>query len=522
MHLGKLSGILLPVFSLRSSRDWGIGDFGAAEKLFRWMTAARQRLWMFLPLLPTAPGDRSPYATQSAFGFNPLFVDLSAVPEVEEQGAEAALSKADRELLEQARASRSIQYGTVTRLKGEALSRGFERFVTVHWRTNSTRARELRAYQSEHSEWLDAFTLFAALSREQDLRAWWEWPEPLRNREPDALDEARRRLEQPILFHSWLQWIADTQWRGLRQIAREHRILLCGDEPFIVGQDSADTWAHPDILRREARLGVPPDDFSATGQDWGLPFFDFERMAKDEYRWLRFRAKEAASYFDMRRVDHAVGYFRQWIRDQSNSYGRFLPPEEQRQLALGEKLFRLLAEGSGIVAEDLGVVPAFVRETLTRLGLPGYRVLRWERDGAIFRNPHDFPPTSLVTTGSHDTETMREWWENISQPEREAVARVYPEMHGISPSAEFTPMLHRALLSAAEGASSSLCIIPWQDVLGTRDRINLPGTMTDSNWSYRMEQPVEELLTRDETRRAAEMMSWLVDVNSRNGNPPPS
>jgi 4-alpha-glucanotransferase len=358
--------------------------------------------------------------------------------------------------------------------------------------------------------------MFAALSGEQSHRPWWEWPEPLRNRQPEALKEARARLEQPILFQTWLQWIAETQWREVRKSARQREILLCGDEPFIVGQDSADTWAHPDILRRDARLGVPPDAFSATGQDWGLPFFDSEVMRRDDYAWLRFRAKKAASYFDVRRVDHALGYFRQWIRDGSNTYGRFIPPDEPSQRSLGEKLFRLVSAEAAILAEDLGMVPSFVREILTQLGIPGYRVLRWERDDpGVYRNPHEFPKTSLVTTGTHDTETLREWWENLPQTERDAVANAYPELHGVAPTAEFTPMLHRALLSAAEAAASLICVVPWQDVLGTRDRINLPGTMTESNWSYRIEQPVEELKMREETRRAAEMMSWLADLGGR-------
>src|SRR5207248_3306424 len=247
---GRLSGVLLPLFSLRSRGDFGIGDFGSLDGLFDWMAAAKQRLLMLLPLLPTAPGDSSPYSTRSAFGLNGLFIDLQALP-----------------------------------------------------------------------EFIDAVSLCTAISADQQQRPWWEWPAGLRDRDPKAIAAEKSRLAREVMFHAWLQWVAETQWEKVRARARAKGILLCGDEPFIIGQDSSDTWSNPRILKRDARLGVPPDDFSATGQDWGLPYFDFAEMEKDGYAWLRFRARKAASYYDVRRVDHAVGYFRQWIRDEKNPVG---------------------------------------------------------------------------------------------------------------------------------------------------------------------------------------------------------
>jgi 4-alpha-glucanotransferase len=147
--------------------------------------------------------------------------------------------------------------------------------------------------------------------------------------------------------------------------------------------------------------------------------------------------------------------------------------------------------------------------------LPGYRVLRWERDEAIYRNPHGFPPVSLVTTGTHDTETVAEWWEGATEEERQATARAYPELQGVPVTREFTPALHRALLASALQAGSNLCVLPWQDVLGTRDRINLPGSMSDANWSYRISQSVEELLTTEQTRAAAEQLAHLTQAARR-------
>lgn len=506
---GRLSGLLLPLFSLRSQTDFGIGDFGAMEGLFTWMKAARQRMLMVLPLLPTAPGDPSPYATRSAFGLNPLFIDLRGLPEFTEAGGEAALSDAQRAQLAEARSAPRVRYDLVFPLKDAAFARAFDVFEARHWAPQSERAKSFRQWRDAQGEWLESYALFTAISEQEDRRPWWEWPEPLRTRQPAALAQKSQELERRVRYHAWLQWVAEQQWNEARTQARAQDVLLCGDEPFIIGQDSADVWAHPDILRRDARLGVPPDDFSATGQDWGLPYFDLAAMEKDDFAWLKTRAKKAASYYDLRRVDHAVGYFRQWIRDAQTPTGRFIPPDEESHRRLGEKTFRLLSEGAGIVAEDLGVIPPFVRHILAELKLPGYRVMRWERDDNNYRDPRQFPAVSLVTTGTHDTDTVAEWWEGAGDHERQAAARSWPELHGVAISREFTPDVHRAMLASALNANSDLCVLPWQDVLGTRDRINLPGSMSDSNWAYRIEQNVSDLLTDSRTREAAERLAWL-------------
>ncbi len=513
---GRLSGALLPLFSLRSRTDFGIGDFGAVDGFFQWLAAANQKLWMLLPLLPTAPGDSSPYATRSAFGLNPLFIDLAVLPEFAEAGGLASLSSDERAKLEQARAAKSIRYDLVFALKGAALGRAFDRFEAQHWKTQSARGKALARYQEEQAGWLESFSLFSAISHDRRQQAWWEWPQGLAQREPQALAAERARLSREVLFQAWQQWVTETQWQEVRAKARKHGVLVCGDEPFIIGQDSSDTWANPRILRRDARLGVPPDAFSATGQDWGLPYFDLQAMEADDYAWIRARARKAASYYDLRRVDHAVGYFRQWIRDEQTPTGRFIPPDEESHRRLGERMFKILSADAGIIAEDLGVIPPFVRETLTRLGLPGYKVLRWEKDDHVFRNPHHFPALSLATTGTHDTETVREWWEQLPHHEREEVSRAYPELRALGQlSGEFTPAVHEALLAAALSAGSDTCIIPWQDALGTRDRVNLPGSMTDANWSYRVEQSSEDLHRDGAAVAAAQLLARLTRAAGR-------
>jgi 4-alpha-glucanotransferase len=517
LQRGRYSGVLLPLFSLRRAGDFGIGDFGAAPDFIRWLSAAKQRLWMVLPLLPTAPNDASPYSTQSAFGLNPLFIDLSQVPEFQELGGDGLLSVEARERLEQARVAPRVRYPTVLPLKHEALRKCFERFDAVQYAQGTARAKEFDAYRETEGAWLSSYALFAAISRDRQLQGWWEWPEPLRDRHPTALEDAARRLAHEVRYHAWMQWTAETQWQKVRTAARAAGVLLCGDEPFIIGQDSADCWANPGLLRRDARLGVPPDAFSATGQDWGLPYFDFAAMERDGFAWLKLRAHKTAAYYDLRRVDHAVGYFRQWIRDTQMPSGRFVPPDEPAQQVMGERIFRMLGDlGAGIVAEDLGVIPDWVRQILPRIGIPGYRVLRWERDGLTYRDPRQFPTASLVTTGTHDTETLAESWELSSPDERHAIQAIYPELQGLKPlPSDFTTEVHQALLAVAEKAASNLCVLPWQDILGTRERINLPGSSSDANWSYRIASNADELLQREDSRLAAERLARLTEAAGR-------
>lgn len=504
---GRLSGILQPIFSLRSAHDVGVGDFAALDGFFAWMAQAQQRLFMTLPLLPTAPGDASPYSTRGAFGLNPLFIHLGWLPEG------VTFSDAERAAIDEARASPTVRYDIVFPLKAAALERAFAAFEA---QGPSARRREFDEWASDNRAWLDGWALYAALSEALSRKPWWEWPEGLRTRDGQALSVAAGEHQRRARFHRWVQWVAAGQWAKVRAQARARQVLLCGDEPFIIGQDSADCWAWPTSLRRDKRLGVPPDDFSTDGQDWGLPFFDFGALEADGDRWLKLRARHAADTYDMRRIDHAVGYFRQWVRDDGNPRGYFIPGDEGAQQALGERNFRLLSEGADVVAEDLGVIPRFVRDTLARLGLPGYQVMRWSREDGIYRDPRHYPEVSLATTGTHDTETMVSWWNNAQPWEREAVCRTWPELWRFSPPpGTCGPEVHEALVRAALNANSSLCVLPWQDVLAETTRINTPGTVGEANWSYRMADEVETLCTAEAPRRVADWLARLTREGRR-------
>ncbi len=503
----RVSGLLLPVFSLRSAHDVGVGDFEGFEALFGWLRQASQRILMVLPLLPTTPGDPSPYSTRSAFGLNPLFIHLGWLPEG------VRFTDEEQRAIDEARTSPTVRYELVFPVKTAALERAFAIFEA---QGKTARRAEFEAWCETQREWLEGYALYSSLSESFNFKPWWEWPSSLATREPRALEAAAREHTKRSRYHQWLQWVADAQWQRVRAQAKSHGIQLCGDEPFIIGQDSADCWCFPQYLRRDARLGVPPDDFSADGQDWGLPWFDFDALGKDHDTWLKRRAKHAAATYDLRRVDHAIGYFRQYVRDELTPKGRFVPSEEADQRARGLKNFKLLSEGTSIVAEDLGVIPRFARDVLAELGLPGYQVMRWSREDGIYRDPRHYPQVSLVTTGTHDTEALRSWWEGADDWERETVGRVWPELNGFAPPPkEWSFEVHEALLRAALNSQSAWAIFPWQDVFGETERTNLPGTMGPQNWSYRIKPEVQTLATDEALQRTANWLTRLAHEGRR-------
>ncbi len=269
---------------------------------------------------------------------------------------------------------------------------------------------------------------------------------------------------------------------------------LFGDLPFMVDGDSADVWARQRQFRFDATVGAPPDAFSATGQDWGVPLYDWDAIMADDFRWLRERARRNADLYDGYRIDHLVGFYRTYGRPRDGGEGFFTPWDEPAQLALGERVLDVFrGAGAEIVAEDLGTVPDAVRASLARLGIPGFRVLRWERewhtDGQPFRDPSAYPAVSVAASGTHDTEPLIEWWETASEDERRKIAAA-PTMQRLSAGVNLAEAdassARDVLLEALFASGSDLVLLPIQDVFGWRDRINIPATITDRNWAFRL------------------------------------
>ena len=501
----RRAGVLIPLFSIPSSRSWGVGEIGDIEAIARWLDAGGQRILQLLPINEMPPGESSPYSALSAMAIDPQFITLDHVEDFTEIGGEGALEPALRARLDVARMSPRIQYAEVRDLKHVALRRCFARFRDAEWNAGSRRAAAFRAYLAEQSWWLDEYALFRALHACHGERAWTGWPDPLRSRQPEALDAARAELADEILFRQYVQWLAGDQWRAARDRAAD--VVLFGDLPFMVSGDSADIWARQDEFRMDASVGVPPDAFSETGQDWGLPVYRWDVLAQRDFDWLRDRARRNADLFDGYRVDHLVGFYRTYFRPHDGTPPQFTPPDQEAQLALGERVLGVFREpGAEIIAEDLGIIPEFVRASLTRLSVAGYKVFRWERqwhvEGHPFRDPAAYPAVSVATSGTHDTEPMVIWWEDAPREEREAVMaipsvrdRLTDDDRAWLDAPGLPHAIHEALLETLYASGSNMLILPVQDIFGWRDRINQPATVGDANWTWRLPWPSDRMQT---------------------------
>ena len=512
----RRAGLLIPLFSCPSTTSWGIGDIGDVEAMTAWLASAGQCVFQMLPLNEMAPGQKSPYSAISAMAIDPIFIRVPDVPEFDALGGEAALSPDDREALASLRRGRCIRYETVRRLKYASLRAAFERFLDAEWRRDTPRARALRSYCSEQAWWIEDYSLFRALHAREGERAWTEWAAELQRREPAAIDRARRELADEVVFYQYLQWIAGTQWQRARE--RTHGVELFGDLPFMVDGDSADVWARQHQFRLDVSVGAPPDAFSATGQDWGMPLYQWDVMAQEDVRWLRERAHRRADLFHGYRVDHLVGFYRTYGKSKQGGDGFFTPPDEPSQQALGERLLDLFrSAGAEIIAEDLGTVPDFVRASLARLEIPGYRVFRWERHwhspGQPFRDPKEYPRVSVAASGTHDTEPLAIWWEHAAEDERRKVADL-PLIQQLASgqdilNASYEEVVRDVLVEALFASASDLLLCPIQDVFGWRDRINQPATVTGENWTYRLPWPADQLDEIPDAReRRDQLRAW--------------
>ena len=295
---------------------------------------------------------------------------------------------------------------------------------------------------------------------------------------------------------------------------------LMGDVPFIVGGESADVWSNAAQFRQDVSLGAPPDAFSPDGQDWGLPAYDWAAMDADDMSWHRARTRHASRLYDRFRLDHVVGYFRQWVRPRTEGDGRgpgrFDPTGEDAQHARGAKVLSVILEEASpakVIAEDLGVIPPFVRATMKELGLPGYRVIPWEQDDAGFRDPAGFPRSSVASWSTHDTAPITSWWADLPAKDQAALSKIVGEGAHATDDARLLAQTQTLL-----GSGADLALVLVQELLGEGTRINTPGTVGGANWTYRLARPIEQLLA---DASVGARLDRVRQIGQRTGRVPP-
>jgi 4-alpha-glucanotransferase len=353
-------------------------------------------------------------------------------------------------------------------------------------RASTAERTELRDWAASQQRWLDDYTLFMALQTRHAGAPWWQWDEPLRHRDAAALAAAREALADEIAFWTFVQWCFDRQLAALKAYANARGVALMGDLPIFVAHHSADCWARPDLYWLDAQdqptivAGAPPDPLGPEGQHWGNPLYRWDRMAADGYAWWIARLRRAMQLADVFRIDHFRGFAAYWAIPAEAPSAR----EGAWQPGPGLALFQALRNALGelpIVAEDLGVITPDVAQLLADCGYPGMRVLLFAfgRDATHEYLPHHHVANTVAYTGTHDTDTVRGWWNAAGAAERRFAASYLPASeHDI----------HWSLIRAACNSVARLAIFPLQDVLGlgSEHRMNIPGTAS-GNWGWRFD-----------------------------------
>ena len=475
----RASGILLPVFSLPS--EHGIGCFSKeAYQFVDMLKKAGQSYWQILPLGPTGYGD-SPYQSFSTYAGNPYFIDLETLV------SEGLLTEAESREYDSEEQEESIDYEKIYKTRFKVLKKAYERFRDrmAGWH------HEREAYErfiSENAFWLDDYSLYMAVKDKNDGVSWNEWDAPLKNREEEALSEARKELAEEISFYKFQQYEFDRQWKKLHSYANEQGVKIIGDIPIYVAFDSADTWAAPQLFQfdennePEGVAGCPPDAFSATGQLWGNPLYDWEYHKKTGYEWWIRRIEHCLKLYDVVRIDH----FRGFDEYYSIPYGETTAINGQWMPGPGMDLFRAIEEKLGrpeIIAEDLGFLTPSVLKLLKDSGFPGMKVLQFAFDARESSNylPHTYPTNCVVYTGTHDNDTTRGWYRAVGK-----YARDFAKEYMCKPRLD-EDSLAEDFICMAMGSVADLCVVPMQDYLGlgSEARINIPSTL-GGNWVWRM------------------------------------
>lgn len=451
----------------------GIGSFGEPAKRFVDAAAeAGQSLWQLCPLSPVAEVHGfSPYQAYSAFALEPLLIDLDDL--VERGLLDEADVATDRSFPDE-----RVDYEAVREFKYPLLREAYERFDAEE---PEDVAAEFAAFK-ERVDWLDNYALFRALKDHFGDIAWTDWPDPIRSREPEAMAEYREELADEIRYRKFRQFLAVDQWDELHDYAAERGIDVVGDLPIYVAQDSADVWANPELFELDeagepALISGVPADANNPAQEWGMPVYDWGAVVADDYEWWVDRVAWQLELSDLIRIDHFRGFDEYYAigADEDPSAGRWYEGP-------GLEFFRRLEDELGdlpVIAEDIGFINESVEQLRRDVDAPGMKVLQyadWCSEDHIYL-PHTYDEDTVAYPGTHDTNTVRGWYENLSDETRDCL-HYYLGADGDE--------INWKLIDAAWHSDSVLAVVPVQDLfdLGEWARFNSPGTDT-GNWDWR-------------------------------------
>lgn len=507
MKFPRTSGVLLHPTSLPG--EYGIGDLGRqAYEFVDFLEESKQHLWQLLPLGPTGFGD-SPYQCLSAFAGNPLLISPEKLVD------DCFLEEDDLKPVPKMTYEK-VNFGKVIEFKTKLLKKAFENFKPT---TDTILRADFLGFCQRSQSWLDDYALFRVIKDEHGGQPWDRWEPALQRRDADALQSVSERLADKIEAEKFYQYLFFKQWTALKDYCGQRQISIVGDMPIFVAYDSSDVWTHPEYFKLNEGgqptvvAGVPPDYFSATGQLWGNPLYDWDRMQLDDFKWWKERIQSALEMIDIIRIDHFRGFAACWeipFGEKTAQKGRWVETP-------GREFFTSLMNSFSnlpIIVEDLGVITPDVEALRDDFGFPGMRILQmaFRSDSKNIDLPHNYVPNCVVYTGTHDNDTTVGWFNSkagtgstrdAAQIEHE---RIQCKRYLRSTGKE----IHWDFIEAAFASVASIALVPAQDLLGlgSKARMNLPASQ-EGNWTWRYK---EGALDRSISQRLKE----LTDVYDRN------
>lgn len=488
-------GIALPLFSLHSQTSCGIGEYLDLLPLIPWCRNIGMDVIQLLPLNDTGP-ETSPYNALSAFALNPIHLALNQLPHL----------RNDQELIQSIKALQKLN--TSQRINYKEVHAGKDQFLRKYYKKYASKIQSEPSYTTFKNEnpWLTDYAIFKALKVHYQWQPWEQWAEEHKYPAAEFSKHLSLELANEAEYHITLQYLCSQQFEHVKATANKEEIFIKGDIPILINRESADVWKYRHLFLLEYAAGAPPDMYAPQGQKWGFPLFNWEAMAENNYEWWIKRLSVAGKFYNIYRLDHIVGFFRIWgipiLEDASK--GKFIPEERGRWIPQGTMIMHLMLRNSDMlpIGEDLGTVPPEVRDCLRGLGICGTKVMRWERrwnEDKGFISPNDYQHESMSTVSTHDSETLAMWWHN--QPEE---AKLYAEFAGWNYAPELTQKQRLAILRASHHSHSLFHINLLQEYLALiqdmtwpnieDERINIPGVIADTNWTYRLRPSVEEIV----------------------------
>ena len=556
----KIAGILTPLFALRSEKGLGIGDVATMREFIVW---ARETGFGVVQLLPIneVGRDNSPYNAISAMAIEPMTLHL-APGSPEELTHEAFESVTANENLTTLRRG-PVKYERVRMLKRELLEHAFKNF-----QLNATAARHsaFEQFCERESSWLKPYAFFRSLMELNSERETWDdWkrehrdPQTARSWLKEQPTEMRTQFSGRERFFSYVQWVADEQWRELRKFAEEHGVALMGDVPFGISYYSADVFTERDIFHLDWSGGAPPEPYFKDdkftikwGQNWGIPVYNWPAMRAQDFAWWRQRVRGVRRIFHIFRIDHVLGFYRiyafpwrpkrnaeflplthaQMLEKTGERSPHFAPREDETtenceaNRREGEEYLRMVLAESGatrVVGEDLGTVPKYVRPSLQLLGIAGFKIPQWEFLHGRMTPGNEFERLSVATYATHDHKPIRELWREMfdeksatREQAREDLLKI-AQFGGIAPQEglEYERDFYPAIMSALFNSNSWIAIVMITDLLARKDRFNVPGTAATTNWTRRLPKTISQMRESPTIRRRMKLIRQLLEKSGR-------